>query len=99
MNHGDSHTLFVSLRICVAYEKDDLHKLFKFSNHEEIMDGKFYASQFVNRTKVSREEWNGYVGLFQRLLNNNQDPLDYFDSLRVVTGTNSDDLRITNTGK
>ena len=58
------------------------------------MDGKFYAAQFVNRNKVSREEWNGYVGLFQRLLNNGQDPLDYFDSLRVITGTNSDDLRI-----
>ena len=59
------------------------------------MDGKFYASQFVNRTKVSREQWNGYVGLFQRLLNNGQDPLDYFDSLRVVTDTNPDDLRIS----
>jgi hypothetical protein len=58
------------------------------------LDGKFYASQFVNRSKVSREQWIAYVGLFQRLVNNKQDPLDYFDSLRVVTGTNSDDLRI-----
>jgi hypothetical protein len=58
------------------------------------MDGKFYASQFVNRTKVSQGQWNAYVRLFQRLLNNSQDPLDYFDCLRVVTDTSSDDLRI-----